>query len=53
MKREEKIFQLALQLIPNVGFKIWKELISEFNTATDLFTNLQELRHLKKYKVET
>ena len=50
MKRQEKIFQLALQLIPNVGFKMWKELISEFNTATDLFTNLQELRHLKKYK---
>ena len=50
MERQEKIFQLALHLIPNVGFKMWEALISEFNSAVNIFANPQELQHIKKYK---
>ncbi|MBQ2350517.1 MAG: DNA-processing protein DprA [Cytophagales bacterium] len=41
-------YQLALSLLPRVGFKIWHEAIKVCNSAKDLYSNPSIL---KKYKV--
>ena len=50
MTDEEKIYQIALSKIKNVGFVLWKNFIEHFGSATDLYTkNQTTLRQIHKY----
>jgi DNA processing protein len=46
---KEKIFQFALHLLPRIGFKIWKDLITHFKSATEVYANPEKLKNISAY----